>query len=239
MYNCWNCPLNNIILPGQDEIVLTGGPATEKRERERKKQALENNLNTSSKTWSRTCVSYSNLWFVQQSIPRKCSAQQKKCTCNAVSWMMTLINHLSMVQNKLIRAAAKGVCGKPVMINRLLDNGSCFALGHEVMSRRVYEMEDKQARERVGASWQTVSQISPGSLSDLIEMLWCWASAARSTLCFSYLVEPKTTVMIKELLSFLVVLVLMEYSCNKKKRKRLRALINHPNLYKVNWLFCH
>lgn len=190
----------------------------EKRERE-KKQALEKYLDTLSKKWSRACVSCSNLWFVQQSIPRKCSAQQKNCTCNAVSWMMTLINHLNMVQNKLIRAAAKGVCGEPVMINRLLDNGSCFALGHEVMSRRVYETEDKQARERVGASWQTVSQISPGSLSDLIEMLWCWASAARSALCFSYLVQPKTTVMIKELLSFLVVLVLMEYSCNKKKKK--------------------
>ena len=49
--------------------------------------------------------------------------------------MMTVINHLNMVQNKLIRAAASGVCGEAVMINRLLDEGSCFALGYEVMSR--------------------------------------------------------------------------------------------------------
>ncbi len=49
--------------------------------------------------------------------------------------MMTVINHLNMVQNKLIRAAANGVCGEPVMINRLLGSGLCLALGYEVMSK--------------------------------------------------------------------------------------------------------
>lgn len=48
---------------------------------------------------------------------------------------MTVIKHLDMVQNKLISAAANGACGGAVMINRLLDNGSCFALGLEAMSR--------------------------------------------------------------------------------------------------------
>lgn len=65
-----------------------------------------------------------------------------------------------MVQNKLIRAAANGVCGEPVMINRLLDNGPCFALGYEVMSRLCFlrrrkwacEMEDKQAGKRSGCA---------------------------------------------------------------------------------------
>ena len=35
--------------------------------------------------------------------------------------------------------------------------------------------------------------------------------------------------MIKELLSFLVVLVLMEYSCNKKKKKKKAEGTNKPS----------
>lgn len=68
--------------------------------------------------------------------------------------MMTVINHLNMVQNKLIRAAASGVCGEPVMINRLLDNGSCFTLGYEVMSRLSFLRRYARIRWRADSEWK-------------------------------------------------------------------------------------
>lgn len=68
--------------------------------------------------------------------------------------MMTVINHLNMVQNKLIRAAASGVCGEPIMINRLLDNGSCFALVYEVMSRLCFLRRYGRIRWRADSEWK-------------------------------------------------------------------------------------
>lgn len=60
-----------MILPGWDQTVLTGGPATEKEKSNIRKWIL-------CDTWSTTCVSYGELWFVQQSIPRNSGTQQKK-----------------------------------------------------------------------------------------------------------------------------------------------------------------
>lgn len=67
---------------------------------------------------------------------------------------MTIINHLNMLQNKLIRAAANGVCGEAVMINRLLDNGQCFALGYEVMSRLCLLSRGGCIRWRTNMEWK-------------------------------------------------------------------------------------
>lgn len=140
-----------LILPGWDEIVLTGGPATEKE----KSGVRKSILYLSRWHMKHSSMSYVNLWFVQRSIPLNSGAQWKKLHMRCG----LLINHLNMVQNKLIRAAANGVCGEPVMINRLLDNGSCFALGYEVMSRLCFLKiwhGGQTGSEKVGVFWKNV-----------------------------------------------------------------------------------
>lgn len=119
----------------------------------------------------------SDLWFVQQSILRNSGTQQKNCTCNVVCYMMTVINHLNMLQNKLIRAAAIGVCGEPIMINRLLDNGSCFALGYEVMSSLCFLsrygcIRWRTESEKVRVCWQTLCPFK-----ELKRCLWDFSEA--------------------------------------------------------------
>lgn len=99
----------NSILPGWDESVLTGGPATEKNNKREKNEGLEIlYISIDIYTHRHTLCAAIN-W-----------PQDKKLYTPCGSLDNDVINPLNMVENKLIRAAAGAVCGGAVIINRLL-----------------------------------------------------------------------------------------------------------------------